>query len=300
MRKCKHPIEIAFHNIKCSTFILNEEYRFISTDFAYVYNFARLGSSIPFMSGASYRLRERRIMYVLTGNATISVNLISYHLTPHSLLYISANSLIEVIDYSHDLDLKFILLCDEFINSVINKSILEPQVGEKFCIFLPSSEQLEQITEPFFILLEKILHIEPFRKEVVQHLIISFLYNIKYIAQEQRQHTECNQSTQEVIFRKFITLVNIHFIKERNVSFYANKLCLTPRYLNTVIRKASQQTVMDWINQAVLLEAKVCIKQNDLSITEISDHLNFANPSFFCKFFKRHTGMTPLQYKKSS
>ncbi|WP_368205051.1 helix-turn-helix domain-containing protein, partial [Bacteroides caccae] len=72
-----------------------------------------------------------------------------------------------------------------------------------------------------------------------------------------------------------------------------------PRYLNTLIRQTSQQTVMDWINQSIILEAKVLLKHSNLLVYQISDELNFPNPSFFCKFFKRMTGMTPQEYQKS-
>lgn len=85
---------------------------------------------------------------------------------------------------------------------------------------------------------------------------------------------------------------------ERTVGFYADKLCLTPRYLNTLIRQVSHQTVMEWINQSVILEAKVLLKHSNLLVYQISDELHFPNPSFFCKFFKRMTGMTPQEYQK--
>ena len=104
---------------------------------------------------------------------------------------------------------------------------------------------------------------------------------------------------QEEIFQRFISLVNAYSKRERNVSFYADKLCLTPRYLNTVIRQASQQTVMDWINQSIILEAKVLLKHSNRLVYQISDELNFPNPSFFSKFFKRMTGMTPHEYQFS-
>ena len=95
-----------------------------------------------------------------------------------------------------------------------------------------------------------------------------------------------------------IALVNEYSKEKRTVGFYADKLCLTPRYLNTVIHQVSHHTVMDWINQAVILEAQVLLKHSDLLIYQIADQLNFPNPSFFCKFFKRKTGMTPQEYQK--
>ena len=58
------------------------------------------------------------------------------------------------------------------------------------------------------------------------------------------------------------------------------------------------QTVMEWINQSVILEAKVLLKHSNLLVYQISDELHFPNPSFFCKFFKRMTGMTPQEYQK--
>ncbi|MEZ5005647.1 MAG: helix-turn-helix domain-containing protein [Bacteroides graminisolvens] len=87
--------------------------------------------------------------------------------------------------------------------------------------------------------------------------------------------------------------------QERNVAFYADKLCLSPRYLNTLVKNTSRQTVMEWLNQAVVIESKVLLKHSDLLVYQIADKLNFPNPSFFCKFFKKMTGMTPMEYQKS-
>lgn len=142
------------------------------------------------------------------------------------------------------------------------------------------------------------VHKVPFRREVVQHLIMALLYNIRYIHAKNEESTPLQLSRQEEVFRRFIGLVNEHSKRERNISFYADKLCLTPHYLSTVIREVSGQTVMQWINQAVILEAKVLLKHSDLLVFQISDELGFPNPSFFSKFFKRITGMTPAEYQK--
>ncbi len=80
----------------------------------------------------------------------------------------------------------------------------------------------------------------------------------------------------------------------------ADKLCLTPHYLSSVIRETSGQTVMQWINQASDPKPKVLLKHSNLLVFQISDELNFPNPSFFSKFFKRMTGMTPAEYQKQT
>lgn len=90
-----------------------------------------------------------------------------------------------------------------------------------------------------------------------------------------------------------------HYREERAVSFYANKLCISAKYLSAVIKDIRAKSVLALINEAVILDAKAQLKNSNLTIMQISDSLNFANPSFFTKYFKRHTGMTPKEYRIS-
>ena len=83
----------------------------------------------------------------------------------------------------------------------------------------------------------------------------------------------------------------------RSVGFYAGQLNLTPKYLTTIIRKTSGRTAVQWIDDYVVLEAKNLLKYSTMSIQEISYYLNFPNQSFFGKYFKNHTGMTPTAYR---
>ena len=169
---------------------------------------------------------------------------------------------------------------------------------QKNILLLLSPQEVLQ-TEYYFTLMWNILQEPTFRREAIRHLLASLLYYIEYIAQSNMLMNPVRLTRQEDIFQRFISLVNACSKKERNVNFYADKLCLTPRYLNTVVRQASQQTVMDWINQSIILEAKILLKHGNRLVYQISDELNFPNPSFFCKFFKRMTGMTPHEYQNS-
>jgi YesN/AraC family two-component response regulator len=83
------------------------------------------------------------------------------------------------------------------------------------------------------------------------------------------------------------------------MSFYASKLCLTPKYLSKLIKQASGRSAPDWIDSFVILEAKNMLKYSDISIKEIVYKLHFANQSVFYKFFKSHTGITPSEYRNS-
>ena len=103
----------------------------------------------------------------------------------------------------------------------------------------------------------------------------------------------------DYVYARFIELVTRHHSKERGVGFYADKLCITPKYLSKIVKDTSGLSAPQWIDQYVILEAKQMLKHSDLCIKEISEELNFPNPSFFFKYFKKHTGLTPNQYRNS-
>ena len=98
-------------------------------------------------------------------------------------------------------------------------------------------------------------------------------------------------------FNQFMGVLARHYMQQRSVGFYAGQLNLTPKYLTTIIRKTSGRTAVQWIDDYVVLEAKNLLKYSTMSIQEISYYLNFPNQSFFGKYFKNHTGMTPTAYR---
>jgi len=100
------------------------------------------------------------------------------------------------------------------------------------------------------------------------------------------------------IYERFMKSVEEHYRKEHSVQFYADVLCLTPKYLSSVIDEVSGKHASDWIHKYIILEAKALLKSTDMSLKAISDGLCFCTPSHFGRFFKRYTGCTPSAYKK--
>ena len=103
----------------------------------------------------------------------------------------------------------------------------------------------------------------------------------------------------EDLTRKFLALALKHCDKDREVKFYADKLCVTPQYLNAVIKDTRGETASAIIKRVTILTIEAKLKSSTASIQEIANSLNFPNASFFSKFFKRETGMTPKQYRDS-
>ena len=99
------------------------------------------------------------------------------------------------------------------------------------------------------------------------------------------------------IFNRFIQLVNGHVRQEHKLSYYADRMCITQRYLGSVVHEVSGATAKEWIDRALVTEAKVVLKHSDKSVAQIAEELNFPSPSFFSKYFRRLTGLTPAEYR---
>lgn len=294
----KEPMELGLQLLKDINIVRHNEFRFINAEFGFVTSFSKMETTI-FKIGQPYRLQEGRIAIITNGRARVLINLIEYIFRPNYISLIAPGSIIQIIETSQDFDAHMIAIEHNFLPVSGKEEFFAHFLQRKKNLLLPLTTTEQVQIENFITVMWDVLQEPVFRKEVIQHLLAGLLYNIEYIAKNKGQSESSPLTHQNDIFQRFISLVNTYSKTERNVSFYADKLCLTPRYLNTVIRQASQQTVMDWINQSIILEAKVLLKHSNRLVYQISDELNFPNPSFFSKFFKRMTGMTPQEYQKN-
>ena len=140
-----------------------------------------------------------------------------------------------------------------------------------------------------------------FSFDIVSGLIAATIYKVgdimyHYLAEHPEGQNNSHNRAEEY-FKQFTHLLGEHFREERSVGFYARQLCITPKYLTTLIKRISGQSVSEWIDNYVILEAKTLLKYSTMSIQEIAYYLNFPNQSFFGSYFKRNMGMSPSQYK---
>ena len=140
-----------------------------------------------------------------------------------------------------------------------------------------------------------------FSFDIVSGLIAATIYKVgdimyHYLAEHPEGQNNSHNRAEEY-FKQFTHLLGEPFREERSVGFYARQLCITPKYLTTLIKRISGQSVSEWIDNYVILEAKTLLKYSTMSIQEIAYYLNFPNQSFFGSYFKRNTGMSPSQYK---
>jgi len=149
----------------------------------------------------------------------------------------------------------------------------------------------------YYNMLKRIVRVQenPHRLEVARHLTLAFFYGIGFNIHK----TDAGKKSThyEKLVEKFMLLVQAHHKQERSLEFYADKIHLTPKHLAKVIKEITHKSANDWIDEHVILEAKALLKSTNMTSQQISDELNFSDQSFFGKYFKRHTGMSPREYK---
>src|SRR5690606_37020750 len=137
----------------------------------------------------------------------------------------------------------------------------------------------------------------PHTPEIIRNLIYIVLNEIDDVYQSLNTAPSPAIDKGTNILSQFKTLLAEHLIEERQVSFYADKMHLTPKYFSTIIKEVSGKTAGAWINEMLLLESKVQLQNKEQSIAQIAYNLNFSDPSHFGKFCKKHTGVSPLEYR---
>jgi AraC family transcriptional regulator, transcriptional activator of pobA len=170
------------------------------------------------------------------------------------------------------------------------------------CISL-SQEEFETC-RMYMRIAEQLIHGgEDRSRDALRYLISSVFYYLGNIwtekISEARKSADKGSVRSKMTADSFIKLVVEHHNEERNMAFYADKLCLSPKYLSKLVKAQTGRSAPEWIDAFVILEAKNLLKYSELSIKEIVYKLHFPNQSVFYKFFKAHTGMTPSDYRAS-
>lgn len=245
-----------------------------------------------------YRLTEGRIARILSGNASLRINLKETTFHKGDLIVASAGTVMEIMDISDDFDICMLAFHNSFMDGWQKEDFMQDYLHKRLFVQLHLNDKDSERMSTIMNLLWEIIRDKPFAKETVRSTISMLFHQIESFCNNIPSETKASGKREDEVFNIFLELVNDKAISQRFVGFYAEKLCITPRHLSFLIKKASGRTVMDWINDAIMQEAKIKLKYSNLPVYQISDELNFPNPSFFSKFFKRQCGKSPEKYRK--
>ncbi len=246
-------------------------------------------------------------LFCVSGSINVDINLKSFELKPNSFLINIPGNILRVESRKEDIeDGHFILvgLSRSFMESVhfdFNRMFSEAMsLFDNPCFSLDEGQF--SVAKDFFVLARRIMAPDMRnRKEAIGALLSSLFYVMggywSDILSEARQKGGIPSVRAKVLFDQFISLVTEYHTSERGMAFYADKLCLTPKYLSKLVKQVSGRSAPEWIDSFVVLEAKNMLKYSDIPIKEIVYRLHFPSQSVFYKFFKTHTGMTPSDYR---
>ncbi|WEK38139.1 MAG: helix-turn-helix domain-containing protein [Candidatus Pseudobacter hemicellulosilyticus] len=241
-------------------------------------------------------------VFCVKGTASIRLNLTEHSIDQNSIVIVVPGNIIQVLKQSPDVRIEFLFFTPDFISNMR----LTTQLGHiikavqgQACQKL-NNEDFRELLTMHKLIIKQYQKTIVYREDVIRNLLYALIYQILqlYALYPGTQGGKA-ASRQQDIFIRFMGLLFEFYKNERSVQFYANKLFLTPKHFSKVIRAVNGKSVSEWIDEMVIMAAKALLKNTDITVAQIADELNFANPSFFSAYFKKRTGMTPVAYREN-
>ena len=250
------------------------------------------------MDGLFIGLREK-------GESDFSINLKHFKVRPNDLVIGSPGDLMQSTVNEGTYLSQTLMVSSNFLKEMyISLNSFMPFFASRkeHPVFHLTDGEVQELKEYFLLILDTVKRKDDyFCIDTTKRLIAAYMYKLGSIIYRHRPELQAEANKpikrEETLFKQFINLVSEHHRKERRVDFYAEQLFLSPKHFSTVIKKVSGKTAGQWIDEYVILEAKTLLKYSAMSIQEVAYYMNFPNPSFFGKYFKHHTGMSPSEYK---
>ena len=241
------------------------------------------------------------LILCIQGKGRLNIDMREYLVEENTVCTILPNTIVLCTEASDDLLFFSLFFTVDFIAEMpLIKNISFVEKAKQYPTQQISSKDTADFISYFSLIERQNLNQQKnFADKVAKGLIYSLcselvsFYHLQEMIKEDKPSSRQNE-----ILNQFFFLLREHTPHRREVSFYADKMCLTPKYLSTKIKKITKKSVFEWINSATIIKIKVLLKTSDKSIAQISEELNFPNPSFFSRFFRKHTGMTPNEYRK--
>ena len=269
------------------------DHSYFSNELGMVYGDPRIFMLVIGQSQLPFVIDDYRLGVFVSGEIYVNINLVERHITPGTIVFLGPGTIISPISFNGKIEIYGLGLFSDFpmpqIPSAFNGQVRDFQI--KVC------ESDIATARRIIDTIWHMVHQPDYNRQAVSCLVAAMMHHYDGIYRQHMDSLKASQSREQTIFDRFIYLVNQYATREHQISFYADKMCLTERYLGTVIRQASGTTAKEWIDRAIIARIKVELKHSDKPVAQIADELHFTNPSFFSKYFKRLTGITPGEYR---
>ena len=245
------------------------------------------------------------VLLIVKGELTFSLNLEEYTAKQNSLIIVAPSAIKKVGVVSKDTIVSGVNFTIEFLTAIgMPKNAVE--LLDYFTSqFSPHCHLDRKDASALQLIIQQLnsrvtaLNEHVYGKELLYHTFYIFLYEVYGLSKKYAVPIHHHVTRKENLVKNFTQLVQKQFRSQRNVNMYSEQLSITPKYLTETVKEITGKTAGEIIDDFVLLEAKLLLDNPALSIAEIADELHFSDQSFFGKYFKRHTGLSPKEYRHS-
>lgn len=266
----------------------------------------------------THRINGVLVALNLKGSVTLEINTDRYHLKSPSIILSGGTNLIKLVETeSKRLDTYLFYLSESFISSInIDMNALQQaHLSHRPSPVIELTRDDAALIARHIELLLETAGANPngnlYSRSIARSLTAALIYQLMQISD--RRYTDMMAVGRDLVdtarqpsasrrtsyVREFIKLLHANFTRQRAVTFYAERLCISPKYLSSVVKEFTGRSPGEWIDEYVILEAKNMLRFSGMSVQEVAYALNFNSQSTFGKYFKNVTGMSPTQFQKN-
>lgn len=237
---------------------------------------------------------------ITKGSFSCIADCCSYSLRAPALAMLLPGQIIEALHVDSDFAGFGLMMSEDFTNSMELPVGLQERLFIKATQFYPVSPEVVEALVSCYKHVSSVMRQpnHPYKEKIIKHLFSAYYYGLGYYLHG-FQTTATAMSLQQKTCDRFVSLVSTHFKEHRDISFYADRLCVSNKYLSSLLKQETGITALEWIEKYVVMYAKNCLSSTAMTVQQISEELNFSTQSVFGKYFKRVEGVSPMTYRMS-
>ena len=251
------------------------------------------------------------VVVCLRGKLTVTIDDQPHTLTRNQILFLQANSVITDYHLSDDFDSRALVFS---LSTIENSIYLRRKIWDNISYLrlhpiVPLSDDDLRIFRHYYGIATANIQTADdnlYKQEIISHLLRSLVYEFLMLTdriiaankEEREEGHQRKQTTNDDLHRRFLELLAFSRGRTRKVQEFADQLCVTPDQLTAATKAISARTALDWITEATVKAITHDLLYTQKTISEISDELDFPSLSFFGKFFKQHTGLSPRAFRE--
>lgn len=238
----------------------------------------------------------------LEGKAEVEINLNSHTLEKNCVILMRAGDIVMSKGMDPDFTAIFVAISSSYLQGVTSPLPIQFPLLlhlKNHPMIKINEQDIARLLDYYEFIWKQVKNEKnTFRRETVRYLLQAMVTQLWSILLERFPNANIQRKDRKnELTEEFFIKLQQNYMEERSVNFYADALYVTPKHLSTVVKTVTGRTTSDWIDDFVILEAKAKLKNSNHSVQRIALDLNFSDQSFFAKFFKKHTGVSPSEYR---